>query len=238
MQQTLDFAISDQFTFDPKTGRYRYRSGTAGAGQFAPRTAILALTQSTILSERKNLLEVGLKLADGKITLRQFQSEAAEVVRRLHVANAVLGRGGIDKMTDRDWLEVARTLKTQYYAGSDPETGRKFGLKHLAEDIKAGKLSAGQLQARLSMYALASKQSYWRAFKKTEAESGREYAIRQLGKAEHCAECIQFASLPPQPMDSIVLPGQQCSCRANCQCSILSLTLTEAVKRGMAGKAS
>ena len=232
--QTVDFAISADYTFDPKTGRYRYRSGTAGAGQFAPRTAVLALTEDTILSERKNLLEVGLKLAEGKITLRQFQADAAEVVRRLHVANAILGRGGIDKMSDRDWLEVARNLKTQYYAGFDPDTGHRFGLKHLAADIKAGGVSAGQLQARLAMYASASKQSYWRAFKRTEEESGRGYGIRQLGQAEHCAECIQLAAQPPQPIDRVVLPGYQCSCRALCKCTILSLTLEQAVKRGMA----
>lgn len=229
--QLYSFAASDEYTFDPKTGRYRYTSGAA-KGKFAPREAVLALTQKAIAANTAELQQLGDRLAAGTLKLRDFQEEAGAIVRRIHVQNAILGRGGIDKMKPADWLLVARTLKQQFYAGKDAETGRRFGLKHLAAEIKAGEVSAAQLRQRLALYAESGKVTYWEMAKRSAADGGQGYGLRRLGDAQHCPSCVRYAAEPPRPIAELVTPGTRCECRSRCKCSIEFLTLEQAVAKG------
>jgi hypothetical protein len=227
----LSFDEADEFVWDKTTGRYRYRTG-ASKGQFAPRTAVLALTRSNIQARSQELIDLGDSLSNGDIDLLDFQLSAAKLLKRIHLQSAILGKGGIDQMTDVDYLRVARALKIQYYDGKDPKTGKPFGLKHLANDIRNGTVSPAQLNYRLSLYAKAGSSSYWAAYQAAEKQL-KPYGIRSLGRAEHCADCLQYAALLPQPIEKVILPGTRCRCGPSCQCSIKSLTLEEAIARGM-----
>lgn len=227
-----NFAAFDGWTFDKKSGRYRHTSG-AKRGQFASRTEAMELVRQNIQVQQASLVELADKLANQSINLRQFQVEAGELLRRIHVQSAILGKDGIDRMTSADWLAVGRNLKQQYYAGKDPATGKRFGLKYLAIDIRDGKVSLPQLRSRLSLFGQSGMQSYWQARVAAEMAGDRPYGIRILADVIHCESCVRYAALPPQPLQDVILPGQQCECRANCKCTIMTLTLEEAVQRGM-----
>lgn len=227
--EPLNFSTHPDYFFDKKVGRFRYKDSK----KFAPRTAVLNLTRANIGARSQELIDLGDRLSNGDINLLTFQLEAAKLVKRIHVQSAILGHNGIDAMTDADWLRVARTLKTQYYDGKDPETGKRFGLKHLADDIRNGKVTPAQLRNRLRLYAQAGNSSYWAAYQASEKKL-KPYGIRALGDSEHCADCMGYAALLPQPIEQVVLPGTKCRCKVACKCSILSLTLQEAIDRGMA----
>lgn len=228
----LDFDEADEFYFDKATGRFRFRSG-AGKGQFAPRTAVLALTRANINARSAELIDLGDSLSNGDISLLDFQLSAAKLLKRIHVQSAILGANGVDQMTSQDWLRVARTLKTQFYDGKDPDTGKRFGLTWLANDIKQGTVTPAQLRYRLNLYAQSGNLSYWNQYRVSEKRAGKLYAIRNLGQAEHCQACEAYAALPPQSIDIIILPTQKCQCRAACKCEIVTLTLQEAIDRGL-----
>jgi hypothetical protein len=232
MSEAWGFDEADEFIWDKAAGRYRYRTGAA-KGQFAPRAAVLALTKANIATRTQELIGLGDKLTNGDINLLTFQLEAAKLVKRIHLQSAILGKNGVDNMTPADYLRVARTLKIQYYGGKDLITGKRFGLKYLAQDIRDGKVTPAQLKLRLSLYAKAGNLSYWAAYQAAE-KTTKPYGIRILGNAEHCQDCIAYAALPPQPLENVVLPGTQCQCNVGCKCSILSLTLQDAIARGMA----
>lgn len=214
--------------YDPKSKRYRIVSGSGGKGQFISKAAFLNQAKKRVVSESQALVDLAAKVADKSLSLRDFQLQAAKHLKSIHVTQAILGKNGVENIKAEDWLKVGRELKRQYYSGIDPITGKRFGLKHLVADIKAGKVSQAQLKARLKLYAQSGKTSYWTA--KVDHEGG--YGFRELGKRDrnNCPECVELASRGAMAASALVLPGQQCRCRSNCRCRLkLYATLEEAI---------
>lgn len=230
----IQFAISEEFRFDPLTGRYKYRD----SGRFAPREAVTNIVQRNIDRQQDELRSLAPRVANGEISLREFQTQAADLLKQLHVQSAFIGSNGIDRLSPETrqaiWLDVARELRRQYRTGIDPVTGDRFGLQELSRKLAAGELSEAQLSNSLRMFGESAKVSYWRAAARAEAGGDRPYAIRELSAvAEHCKECIALSELPPQPIEDVVPPTQQCACRTNCACSLVFMSLEEALANGM-----
>lgn len=228
----LDFAGIDDYTFNPKTGRFRVATG-AGKGQFISREAVLNQNKKYLEVEREALVKLGDRLTSGELSLREFQKQAGESVRRIQVASAVLGRGGRDKMTQKDWATVQEQIKIQLYKGRDKKTGKRFGLKFLAQEIAEGKVSPAQLRYRLGLYAQSGSVVANAMDVRSLKESGMTHGVRVLAAGHvHCKECLEYAALPPQPIDKVVAIATRCSCRNQCKCSILGMTLEEAIGWG------
>lgn len=221
-----------EFRFDPKSDRYRVREG-AGKGQYISREAFLNRTRSYVDEQKTKLVSLGDRLSSGEINLRQFQREASAALKEIHTGEAIIGRGGIEKMRSEDWLQVGRNLREQYYSGTDPDTGKRFGIKWLAQDIIDGKVTPGQLNARLGLYAESGNRSRLQMEQATQVEAGKVYGTRSLGIAEHCPSCPNHEQKTPVPVSELVLPTTQCECRNRCKCKINYMTLSEAVAAGM-----
>lgn len=214
---TIEFAISPDFRFDPKSNRYRWRD----TNKFAPKAAILARTRTYIDNQKQALIQLGRDLSDSKIDLIKFQREAVDIVKSLHLSQAMLGRDGIENLKSGDFLAIARELKRQYKDGKDPDTGKPFGLKWLAQDIKDGNVSRAQLLNRLRMFGDASKISFWLMKRQTALDGGMSLARRILNPdAENCPDCFAYAGMGIKPIADLPLPGERCQCRTQCQCSI------------------
>jgi hypothetical protein len=225
---TFDFTTPD-LTFDRKSGRFRVASG-AGKGQFISREAVLSQTQKYLDVERAALVKLGDRLSTKAISLRDFQFEAGESVRRIQVASAILGRGGRDRMTPKDWAQVQVQIKAQLYKGKDPTTGKRYGLKFLAKEWAAGTVSPAQLAHRLSLYGQSGIVTYHAMDKERQKDDGKVQGVRILSpKHVHCPPCVKYAAMPPQPIDDVVPIATRCDCRNNCKCSIQGLTLEEAI---------
>lgn len=216
----FSFDEADEFIWDKATGRYRFRTGAA-KGQFAPRTAVLALTRANIQARSQELIDLGDSLSNGDIDLLDFQLSAAKLLKRIHVQSSILGASGIDNMTDADWLRVGRTLKTQFRSGKDPTTGKRFGLKWLANDIKQGTVTPAQLRYRLGLYAKSGMLSYYQSQAAKQKSQGMTEVRRLLGVTDdHCPECVGYHQQGWVTIADLVLPGTQCSCKHNCLCSL------------------
>lgn len=223
VQDTLlvDFAaLPPDIGFNPSIGRFFVRSG-AGKGQFVGRDAVLSLTRAAIADQSQQLIDLGDRLTDGKITLQDFQRESARLVRRLHVQQTAIAVGGLDKVTPAMWLATARRLKIQYKDGKDKETGKPFGLKWLAKDIQDGSVSPAQLRNRLGMYAQAAIGSYWGTLQQAQVGQGMTEGRRILADSDRaCPDCVGFAGLGWVPIAKLVMPTQKCQCRSRCRCQI------------------
>lgn len=215
--------------YDPRSRKYRIVSG-AGKGQFISLKAFLASTDRYLQQQQQELIALGDRLSAGAITLRQFQEQASIHIREIHTSSAILGRGGIHNMTAENWLEVGREVKKHLWSGRDELNGRSFGIKHLAQDVKDGKLTPGQLRSRLQMFAESGRYSRDLMELQSAKDAGKLYAIRSLGVAEHCPECPTLVQNDPISIDRIVLPGRLCSCRSRCKCSVRFLDLSETIE--------
>lgn len=229
--QLRDFA-EREFAFDRRSGRYRIRSG-AGKGQFISREAILALTRGAIAQNKIQLVNLADELDSESINLRDFQLQAARLLRMIHIQQAAIAAGGVEQITPEEWLSVARRLKQQYYAGRDYSTNKRYGIKWLAKDIREGKVSLAQLRQRLGLYANSGIETFWDIQARKAFSQGAPYAIRHLGATDdHCPQCPQYAALPPQPVTSVIRPTQSCDCKNNCRCRLEFLSFEDAVRLG------
>lgn len=219
------------FRFDRRAQRYRIASG-AGKGQFIGKAAYLSSVKAGIVARSQDLVSLADDLADGQIDLAKFQTQAADLIKKIHVGQTILAADGHENVTAEDWLTVGRELKRQFLGGVDPRTDDRFGLKYLIQDIQTGTVSRARLKQRLRLYAQSGKKTYWGV---RRSKSGDRFGYRVLGAAEHCPECLAYAAEPPKPVESLVLPTERCRCMNQCKCSIRFFKTLEGAIAAKAG---
>lgn len=192
--------------WDSKSGRYRYTD----TGRFLSREAFLSITRRQISYSEKQLESLNTQLIKGELSLRRWQVETAEALKSLHLRQAILTKGGVDRMTDADYLRVGRSLRSEY----------KY-LQNFAKDVKAGKLSEAQLRARSKLYLENSRGQVHRFEAVAAKEKGYQFMQRFLGRTDrHCSDCVGYAGLGIQEIGKLPLPTEGCACRANCKCRV------------------
>lgn len=93
-----------------------------------------------------------------EITPRVFESEMQDLLRSAHVAAASVGRGGLKRMTQRDWRRVGTKLEWQF--GFLKKFSRKIGT-----------LSQAQAQSRAQLYAASVYISFAVSYHRTQIEN-------------------------------------------------------------------
>lgn len=192
--------------WDKKAGQYRYTD----TKRFVSREAFLSITRRQISYSEKQIADLNNKLVKGEISLRRWQSDFAQNLKSLHIRQAIVTKGGVDRMTDADFLRVGRSLKTEYRY-----------LKDFAKDIKAGKLSEAQIKARSKLYLENSRGQIHRFEEVAAKKKGYQFMRRFLGRTDrHCTDCLSYAALGIQRIGTIPLPTEDCACRARCKCRV------------------
>lgn len=195
-----------EWEFDTQLGRYRDTT----TGRFLSERDALTLTRRTIATASERLSALTDQLSQGLIRLDQWQRSFAELIKTVHTAQYILGRGGIRNVFPADFLEIARTLKAQY----------RF-LDQFAKDIAAGRMTLNQVRARANLYLNNTVSSYWRGHGRSQAVGpGPAEMRRLLAPVEHCPECITYAAAGWVPVGTLPMPTELCSCRANCKCRV------------------
>jgi hypothetical protein len=108
------------------------------------------------LGEHQRQLAATLRVLTGQLyagtaNLAEWQAAVAGELRDAHVAHAVFGRGGRERMTSKAWGRVGGHLKDEY---------RWLG--EFAQGIADGQVSLAQAQSRAAQYARATQQAYHR----------------------------------------------------------------------------
>lgn len=90
-------------------------------------------------------------LASGAWPMSQFEAEMRRRLKDAHIAEYVLGRGGVAQMTPSDYGRIGAVLKKQY----------KY-LRGFLNDVEAGKETAGQATNRAKNFLGSARQSFSR----------------------------------------------------------------------------
>jgi hypothetical protein len=93
--------------------------------------------------------ELTEKLANGEITIQRWILRQREIVKQTFVDQYVMGKGGRNNMTQRDWGRVGNMLKDQYGY-----------LQNFGQKIADGELSVAQIRNRSQMYISSSAQAF------------------------------------------------------------------------------
>lgn len=216
MTATLDFATATQspeYQWESVTRRYRSKE----TGRFLSPEVVKVLTLKRIELATTDLQTLGQLLLDGKISLKVWQQQTAESLKILHAQQYLLGVGGQSSIQKEDYLELGRELKNQYQY-----------LRNFATDCTQGTMSVLQFKARLGMYALAAKVSYFAGERAAARRAGMTHGKRVLGVTDyHCADCLKYAGLGTVALVDLILPTQKCACRIQCRCAINYLSLED-----------
>jgi len=155
-----------------------------------------------------NVRRLGERLDNGNLTVAQWQGKMRQEIKEVHRRQYIIGRGGREAMTQRDWGRLGSDLRWMQYGSLDG----------FALDIADEKLSLAQIQARAKMYVTSSNKQFWRGRIEAKKAAGFVEEQRFLNPAEHCDDCIGYAGVGRVPIGTLPEPGEKSECRANCKC--------------------
>lgn len=202
-------------TFDDKTGRYRSTDG-----KFIKQDKVFSLLESYRIQKQNEILKNSDKLAkDGNYDA--FLASASKDLKHLHTINYIVGKGGVKRMDDDDIKTLNGILKNELTLNFDPRTGTPYGLEELVNQKEQNVISQAAFTARLKTYTKGSQKSYWKA---TEKRDKSPYMQRFLHGDNNCASCIEYASVGMTQKGSLPMPGFECECRSNCNCTVTFYT--------------
>lgn len=197
--------MAREFTFDRDTQRYRVSSGT-GKGQFISAEAVTALTESYIEQQKAEVQKLADRLSSGDISVSQWESLTASVLKEMHVNSYLLGRGGLAQVTGKDLQAMSVLTRAQY----------KY-LRGFTKDIQSGTLTEAQFRARLNLYVDAIYPSKEAGRQAGHEAEGFRWQRDTLNATESCEECISIAQLGWTAIGSTKPIGAR-SCRVNDRC--------------------
>lgn len=201
----VDLGGPISFWFNKLLGRYI----NASTGRMVAEKTVLrvgeAFTEKHVAPRIKDLTE---RMIKGKIDLASWQERMAKELKNSYIVNLTLGKGGRNNLTPADWGRIGGRLKYEYRH-----------LEGFAQDIKAGKLSEGQIIFRANMYADGARSAYYDGRTAAMGEAAYDLERRFLGAAEHCEDCLAYAAQGWVPIGSLPEPGDGSVCRNNCKCT-------------------
>jgi hypothetical protein len=172
--------------------------------------AVMALVDGRIDKLGQQLRRFTQMLADGNITIDQWQGSVREAIKAAHIQATVLGHGGKDGMGSAEYGRIGQRLRAEYTY-----------LQKFAGDILAGRVSTPMALARVQLYAESVRGSYWEGSTIRQERQGYSLMRRILDpQAQHCDDCVRYAGAGLVSLGSLPMPGQRCECRSRCRCSV------------------
>ena len=202
---SIESRFDAQWFYDKSSGRYRDERGS-----FLSEKSLQALVDGRIDKLETQLRRFTRMLADGSITLDQWQGSVRESIKTAHLQAAIIGHGGRDGMGSAEYGRIGQRLRQEYAF-----------LQGLALDLLEQRVSAPMALARIGLYAQSVRGSFWEGASIRQERQGYSLMRRVLdAQAQHCQDCIDYASRGIVPIGSVPLPGQRCACRARCKCKV------------------
>ena len=201
----LSTRLDAAWFYDQRTGRYRNEKG-----RFLSQKAVEALVDGRIDKLDTTLRRVTKMMAEGNITLDQWQGSVREAIKAAHIQAAIIGHGGRDSMGASEYGRIGQRLRSEYAF-----------LQNFANEILGGRISAPMAVARISLYAHSVRGSYWQGLELRKQSEGYGMMRRILDpQAQHCSDCPAYAARGIVPIGTLPMPGQRCACRARCRCTV------------------
>ena len=196
------------YSFSTSASRYR----STATGQFVSRQRILDLLDGQITSAENRIGALTTSFVEGQLAPAMYQVQMRDELRRLHIQNASLGAGGLDKPSQREYGRMGAMLRDDYRR-----------ITNLITDVQAGKATLPQALNRVQGYIGSARVNFYAAERDAAAEGARQRGVsleerRRLGVAEHCGDCVSFAALGWQPLGVLYPPGVGSSCTSHCRC--------------------
>lgn len=199
------------YAWDEGLGRYR----DTVTGRVISRAQVRGMIEDSLAASMRQSETLANLVANGFIDSDAWRLAMREEMKKEYIRQYLLGVGGKGNMKPSDWGSIGRMLKEQYHY-----------LDGFTDAVAAGDLTENQIRARAEMYLNSARESFERANSKAANRLGFDTVAWNLGTAaEHCGDCVSFAEMGYQPVDSDpfggAFPGSgDTQCLTGCRCSL------------------
>lgn len=156
------------WAYDSTARRYRDRV----SGRFLSATEMAEIRDDLQARLRAGVRDLTERLADGRLTVQQWERAMQAQIKQVHALEYAFGRGGRKQMTADDWRELGHVVREQWAY-----------LRNFAQHVATGQMTAGQIAARAGMYLNATTTSY-------EQGRGAAFGIRLPAYPGQGSECL------------------------------------------------
>jgi hypothetical protein len=158
--------------------------------------------------------ELTTALYEKQLSPVAYQSIMRDEMRRLHLQNAALGSGGIEKLDSAAYGRTGALLREDYKR-----------MSNLAEGIARGEVTLPQALNRIQGYAGSARINFLTQEREANRQAANVRGVqleerRRLGASEHCKDCVAYFAMGWQPLGTLPLPGQGSVCGTHCRCSL------------------
>ena len=205
MLANLKMPMPISYVYDSRSRRYR----DSASGHYVTASQVRQAVDAVIDAEDAKVAALSERLVDGDISLADWQSQMAGIMKTLHVTMGVAAVGGFNQADASDFGYMGSLIKKQYQY-----------LQNFANDIVSGKQALdGSLVSRAELYAQAGR-GVFEDMVGREAENGGATQERSvLGAADHCGDCLGEAAKDWSPLNSLIPIGER-QCLARCHCTM------------------
>ena len=190
-------------------------------GQFISHAHVLELIDQSMLTATYVTDSLAGFVASGTLNALDWKVAFQAEIKGEYIRQYLAGIGGRNVMTQADWGSIGGMLKEQYGY-----------LNGFYDDIAAGRLTEGQIRARMAMYINSGREAYERAHGRSATKWGADEVAWIINPAvDNCPTCEGRALMGWMPknedgsfpsMDGPVWPGSGASeCLTNCKCSLV-----------------
>jgi hypothetical protein len=197
--------MASNFTYDPVSRRYR----SVETGRYIPAKEVRAVVDKVIDNYQSEFVVLATKLQTGELSLAEWQLQMASLIRQIHTTTGVASLGGFDMVSKSDYGYIEGLIKVQIGY-----------LNQFAQDIAdATQLVNGSLLQRTKLYAQAARGSFESIQRRAAKFANLTEEKRNLGSADHCTSCVEYASRGWVPIGTLPMIGQDSPCKVNCRCT-------------------
>lgn len=194
------------YTFDPLRGRYRDERG-----RFVSESSIRAAVDAVVDESSKRAMALTAQLQAGRLSLADWQAAMMASIKQAHVAAGVAAAGGFEQMSPANYGYLGSRIRAQY----------EF-LRNWAAELASGKAPLDGLlpTARAALYGQAARGTFEAARAREQILRGAVEQRNKLGKADHCAGCLEENGRGWVDAGELVPIGERL-CKTRCRCTIL-----------------
>jgi hypothetical protein len=200
-----------------KSSRYRFNSDLVRFvvnGRTVVPAAVKQQVATFTAAAEVEAATLTARMTAGTLSVAEWQTQAADLVKAVHVAAFVIGRGGVQQLADTSGLESIVLF----------QLGR---LLTFAKGAADGSVSDAKAIERAKLYAAAANGSFEQGHGDAWRATGVAVEMRNVLQegAEHCEG---FSNLPGckdesargwVPLDGMTFPGSR-ACLSRCLCRI------------------
>jgi len=152
--------------------------------------------------------DITRRLANGDLTRSQFSELLRAELKGEYIRQYMLGRGGYEQMTFKDWGSIGGSLAEQY----------RF-IDGFIDTVLEGELSEKQLSARARMYSNSAREANVRARNVTMKAWGVDEEFWYTTSGNSCVDCLDYEAMGYQALGYFPFPCDGTTvCLTNCKC--------------------